>query len=74
MIDPSLVEEIDETEGSIERHEYNLKRFRQEEDDIIKRFEGDIERFKILKGLDEETGFAKEAQTASTSLAQIVPE
>lgn len=75
MIDPSLVEEIDETEDSIDRHEHNLKKFRQEESDIIKRFEGDIERFRILKGLDEEAGLVKEAQTtASTSLAQIVPE
>ena len=74
MIDPGLVEEIGDTETSIQRHELNLKKFRQEESDIIERFEGDIERFKILKGLDDDTGLAKEAQTASTSLAQIVPE
>ena len=51
MIDPSLVEEIDETEDSIERHEHNLKKFRQEESDIIKRFEGDIERPAPRRGL-----------------------
>lgn len=75
MIDPDLVKEIDETEHSIERHKVNLSKFRQEENDIIERFEGDIERFKTLKGIDDETSYVKEPQTtASASLAQIAPE
>ena len=50
-IDPSLVEEIQDTETSISRHEVNLSKFRNEEKQIIDRFEGDIQRFMILRGL-----------------------
>lgn len=73
MIDPSLVEEIEETEGSISRHEENLKKFRQEESDIIERFEGDIERFKHLKGIND-TELAEGQTAGTTNLAQAVPE
>ena len=73
MIDPSLVEEIEESEGSIERHEENLRKFRQEESDIIERFEGDIERFKYLKGIDD-TELAEGSTAATTNVAQAVPE
>lgn len=75
-IDPSLVTEIGETENAIDRHEQNLRKFRQEERQIIERFNGDIQRFRRLKGIDDtSTGLAvTPAQTASTSLAQIVPE
>lgn len=70
-IDPSLVEEIGETEGSIERHEENLKKFRDEEERIHERFEGDIQRFKAIKGIS-----ADEPQTRdiSSTLAQTAPE
>jgi len=51
MVEPSLIQEIKETEGSIERHEVNLKTFRAEEQQINERFEGDIHRFMALKGL-----------------------
>jgi len=51
MVEASLVEEIKETEGSIERHETNLKTLRAEEKQIKDRFEGDIHRFMALKGL-----------------------
>jgi hypothetical protein len=76
MIDPSLVEEIEETGDAIERHEQNLQKFRQEERDIIDRFDGDIQRFRILKGLDEEPRRAMEQHTASSTsgVPQIVPE
>jgi len=50
-IDPGLVGEIQETESAINRHETNLSKFRAEEKQIIERFEGDIQRFMILKGL-----------------------
>jgi hypothetical protein len=51
MIDPSLVDEIQQTEGTITRHKGNLEKYHSEEDKIIERFEGDIQRFTILKGL-----------------------
>jgi hypothetical protein len=74
-IDPGLVAEIKETEGAIQRHEDNLGQFRSEEKQIRDRFEGDIERFKRLKGIEgEETGLARGSQAAAASLAQIVPE
>ena len=72
-IDPSLVADIKETEASIGRHEDNLKQFRDEEKKIRERFEGDIERFKRIKGIDDD-GVADGPQSATTSLAQIVPE
>ncbi|MDH3265832.1 MAG: DUF4124 domain-containing protein [Gammaproteobacteria bacterium] len=50
-IDQDLLEDIDETESSIARHKENLKKFQSEERQIIERFEGDIQRFMILKGL-----------------------
>jgi hypothetical protein len=51
IVEPSLIEEIKETEGSIDRHEVNLKTFRAEEKQIKDRFQGDIHRFMALKGL-----------------------
>ena len=52
MIDPLLVEAINETKGTIQRHQENLLKFQSEEEVIIARFEGDIDRFKALKGID----------------------
>ena len=70
-IDPSLVEDIDETENSIGRHEQNLKKFRDQEQRIHERFEGDIQRFKTIKGIS-----ADEPQNRAIpeTLAQTVPE
>jgi hypothetical protein len=51
MIDPLLIKEIKETEATIVRHQKNLQKYQQEERDIAERFEGDIHRFKDLKGL-----------------------
>ena len=51
VIDPSLVDEIQETETAISRHKSNLVKFQTEEKLIIDRFEGDIQRFMILRGL-----------------------
>lgn len=50
MIDPDLVEAIQDTRDTIARHQGNLQKFRQEEAVIIARFDGDITRFKRLKG------------------------
>jgi len=52
MIDPSLVEEIRETKETIEHHQRNLTKFKDDERTIIARFDGDITRFKSLKGIE----------------------
>lgn len=52
MIDPDLAADISETRETIERHEANLRRFQQDEQNIVARFDGDIHRFKALKGLN----------------------
>ena len=52
MVDPDLVDEISDTKSTIQRHEANLAKFQQEEQTIKQRFEGDIARFKKLKGLN----------------------
>lgn len=52
MIDPALANDIATTRATIERHEQNLKRFQDNEQSIVARFEGDIDRFRALKGLD----------------------
>ena len=52
MIDPELVEDIKKTEAVINRHEQNLQKYQDEEQSIKDRFEGDIDRFVALKGLD----------------------
>jgi hypothetical protein len=52
MIDPELVSAIKETKDTIARHKLNLQKFRDEEQVIIARFDGDITRFKSLKGID----------------------
>ena len=51
MIDPKLVAEIKETKDTIARHELNLQKFKDDEQLIIARFAGDINRFKTLKGI-----------------------
>lgn len=51
-IPDDLVTAIDDTEATIERHESNLLKYRAEEQQIVARFEGDINRFKALKGID----------------------
>ncbi len=52
MIDPDLAAEMIETRETIDRHELNLDRFRQDEQQIVARFDNDIDRFKQLKGLN----------------------
>jgi len=50
-VDPTLVEEIKHTKEAIKRHEINLRKYRDDERQIIERFDGDIARFKAIKGL-----------------------
>ena len=52
MIDPGLTEDIDQTKTTITRHEENLTKFRSDEQAMAARFNGDIDRFKELKGLN----------------------
>ncbi|MEM8814697.1 MAG: DUF4124 domain-containing protein [Pseudomonadota bacterium] len=56
MIDPDLIDDIDLTKNTIERHEGNLEKFRQDEKGMIERFDGDIRRFEELKGLTASRG------------------
>jgi hypothetical protein len=52
MIDQELATELQKTKEIIERHERNLRKFQADEQQIIARFEGDITRFKTLRGLN----------------------
>ena len=52
MIDPDLADDMSTTKNTISRHEENLQRFQQDEQSIVARFDGDIDRFKTLKGLN----------------------
>lgn len=52
MIDPDLANDMSATKETIVRHERNLERFRQDEQTIVARFDGDVHRFKALKGLN----------------------
>ena len=52
MIDPDLAGDLVTTKDTIERHQANLQRFHDDEQNIVARFDGDIDRFKILKGLN----------------------
>lgn len=52
MIDPDLANDMTVTRDTISRHEQNLERFRTDEQNIVARFDGDIDRFKTLKGLN----------------------
>ena len=51
MIPSDLAEDLRKTRETIERHQRNLKKYEHEEKQIFDRFNGDIERFKILKGI-----------------------
>ncbi len=53
MIDEELVDELRKTKDIMARHERNLDKFRADEQQIIARFDGDISRFRLLKGLDD---------------------
>ncbi len=52
MIDPELAEDILVTKATIKRHQANLARFREDEQNIVARFDGDINRFRSLKGMN----------------------
>lgn len=52
IVGESLVEDLRVTKETIARHERNLQRFKTDEEQIITRFDGDITRFKVLKGIE----------------------
>ena len=52
MIDPDLADDIQSTKETIARHEDNLRQFESDEENIVARFDVDIDRFKKLKGLN----------------------
>ena len=51
-IPDDLAEDLRKTKDTIQRHQRNLKKFQTDEEDIVARFDGDISRFKALKGMD----------------------
>ena len=51
LIERDLADDIAETRDIIGRHEINLERFQDDEAKILARFDGDIARFRLLKGL-----------------------
>jgi len=51
MIDENLAENLRKTKDTITRHQRNLQKYENDEKQIIERFDGDIARFKILKGI-----------------------
>ncbi len=56
MVNPDLVEDIQVTRNTIERHEANLDKYREDEKAIVERFDRDLKRFEELKGLTANTG------------------
>ena len=52
MIEPDLADDIQTTKETIARHEENLRKYESDEQSIVARFDGDIYRFKELKGLN----------------------
>ena len=52
MVDPGLVDDINDTKSTIARHETNLEKFQEDELTIVARFQGDINRFKTLRGIE----------------------
>ena len=54
MIPDALADDLQSTKQTIERHQRNLKKFQADEQQIVTRFDGDISRFKILKGITDD--------------------
>jgi hypothetical protein len=53
LIAEDLADDLRETRDTISRHERNLAKYEADEQAIIERFNADIQRFKILKGIQE---------------------
>ncbi|MEL7185419.1 MAG: hypothetical protein AAFN50_03145, partial [Pseudomonadota bacterium] len=53
MINDELAADLKKTRDTIERHQTNLEKFQNDEREIMERFDGDISRFKRLKGIED---------------------
>lgn len=69
MIDPDLLDDLNETKDTIKRHQQNLKRYERNEQEMNDRFARDINRFRQLKGLNKDG-----TDSASVVRSQSVPE
>ena len=67
MIPDDLAQDLRKTKETIARHERNLEKYEQEEQRIIKQFDADIRRFKILKGIDDDPETKVASQTPSVT-------
>jgi hypothetical protein len=52
QIDRDLATDLMETKNTIARHQKNLNKYQTDEQTIIARFDGDISRFRTLKGIN----------------------
>lgn len=52
IIDPELANDMTTTKETIVRHERNLQKFHEDELLIVARFDGDVDRFRRIKGLN----------------------
>jgi len=52
IIDPELANDMTTTKETIVRHERNLQKFHDDELLIVARFDGDVDRFRRIKGLN----------------------
>ncbi|MBT8082342.1 MAG: DUF4124 domain-containing protein [Gammaproteobacteria bacterium] len=52
MIDADLAADLRDTKDTIARHQRNLEKYSADEKRIVDRFDGDIARFKRLKGIE----------------------
>jgi len=52
IIDPELANDMTTTKDTIVRHEQNLRKFQEDELLIVARFDGDVNRFRRIKGLN----------------------
>jgi hypothetical protein len=66
MIPAELAKDLQETKDTIARHENNLQKYEHNEREIIERFDRDISRFKILKGIDDDPPQAAVADQRSS--------
>jgi hypothetical protein len=70
MIEPDLADDLRETKETIARHIRNLQKYESDEKNIVEEFDEAIERFKRLKGIDDDVDGDQTAiaqQTASVT-------
>ena len=67
MIPAELAKDLQETKDTIARHENNLQKYENNEREIIERFDRDIARFRILKGIDDAPRAAVADQRSSVT-------